>query len=114
MSAGCIRMVMDMTNCAKEEMPGIYPVDIDNTWFTVPPGDFRDAILGHPKHMICVYHRKTEAHLYSPLDPVDIKGKIIQTPGYRQWCKTHGKPKDKLNLMLAAEKRGDPTHNVHN
>lgn len=92
MAAPLMRRVMDMTNCANPKCgdPGLYTVDVNNTWFTVPDGAFRDAIEAHPNHMICVWHRKTEAKLYNTLARMELpKGVIEHAPGgYKAWRTT--------------------------
>ena len=84
-----LRRVMDMTNCARKGCPdpGVYHVDIDDTWFVIPSGPFRDSITENAEQTICVYHTKTAASLYSSLNPTECRGEIVHTPGYRRWRK---------------------------
>lgn len=93
------RIVLDMTNsnckfgvAMLSKDKGLYEVDIDDAWFELPPGEFRDAVLAHPSYTLCVYHRKTEAHLYHHMDQnaSNHKGHIVIKPGgYARWKKTH-------------------------
>jgi len=104
------RTVMDMTVCAKKdsEHPGIYKMDLDGPgWFTVPDGEFRDAIVAHPNHMVCAYHKKKTVHLFHHADLCGptISGEIIHAPGgYARWVK--GVVQPELSYKTVAHFRG--------